>query len=352
MENLVTIGVRVLGWFKELHQHPGKDYFEKIRKADGSCHTEDEKQRLLTEIFDTRGSMPEGIEAFTLALSILGRLDPSDERQVIEMQQWAGTWASAGLPIFSLTHGLAAALLLTDPPKLVEEDFHLPFPALVITVPPGCIPFHVDGVDEIVWGDTIRIEHRYDRCESSNDECVNWLYVSVHNSSGFEIWRSHQLSKVMDVSGDDFFIEQTKDTEFKLVEKDRPTIQVALRLVRNFVAWIEAHGVGVPEGRPRQSGQPYRLDRDDNPVPITWVVGREVKLSPELRRFATETALGGHPGWKLRMRFCVRGHWKLQACGEGRRDRKRIFVEPYWKGPTGAEAWSHVYTCTTSEEIS
>lgn len=35
-------------------------------------------------------------------------------------------------------------------------------------------------------------------------------------------------------------------------------------------------------------------------------------------------------------RFIVRGHWRHQACGVGRRDHKLIFVAPFIKGPEGA----------------
>lgn len=37
------------------------------------------------------------------------------------------------------------------------------------------------------------------------------------------------------------------------------------------------------------------------------------------------------------VRHLVRGHWKMQAYGPERQDRKHIFVEPYWRGPELAE---------------
>jgi hypothetical protein len=80
----------------------------------------------------------------------------------------------------------------------------------------------------------------------------------------------------------------------------------------------------------------------------TWVCGEHVTIRTELRRAATERALGdkGAPGWSLRQKHIVRGHWKLQRSGEGGRERKRIFVEPYWRGPDGTEAWERVYDTT------
>ena len=32
----------------------------------------------------------------------------------------------------------------------------------------------------------------------------------------------------------------------------------------------------------------------------------------------------------------VRGHWRQQACGEGRLERRRKWIQPFWKGPDGA----------------
>lgn len=32
-------------------------------------------------------------------------------------------------------------------------------------------------------------------------------------------------------------------------------------------------------------------------------------------------------------RWIVRGHWREQACGKGRRDRRRIYIAPHYKGP-------------------
>lgn len=45
-----------------------------------------------------------------------------------------------------------------------------------------------------------------------------------------------------------------------------------------------------------------------------------------------------HEGESLvewRHRWIVRGHWRWQACGEGRQDRKRIWINPFVKGPQG-----------------
>lgn len=49
---------------------------------------------------------------------------------------------------------------------------------------------------------------------------------------------------------------------------------------------------------------------------------------------------------KLNERQRVRGHWKVQAHGPGRSERKTIHVEPYWRGPDAAEVISRPYMVT------
>lgn len=41
--------------------------------------------------------------------------------------------------------------------------------------------------------------------------------------------------------------------------------------------------------------------------------------------------------WTLTHRHMVRGHWRQQACGPGRKLRRPVYVVPYIKGPDGAD---------------
>jgi len=56
-----------------------------------------------------------------------------------------------------------------------------------------------------------------------------------------------------------------------------------------------------------------------------------------LRKSAVERVESGEgTGSKLKVRFVVRGHAKLQPCGPGRADRKLIWIDPFVKGPEDA----------------
>lgn len=40
--------------------------------------------------------------------------------------------------------------------------------------------------------------------------------------------------------------------------------------------------------------------------------------------------------WRITVRTLVSGHWRNQPCGTGKMDNKRIWIEPFWRGPEGA----------------
>jgi hypothetical protein len=48
-------------------------------------------------------------------------------------------------------------------------------------------------------------------------------------------------------------------------------------------------------------------------------------------------------GTTLDKRFIVRGHWRNQACGEKHLEHKRIWIQPYYKGPELAEVINKSY---------
>ncbi|MBU1067434.1 hypothetical protein KKE60_06575 [Patescibacteria group bacterium] len=47
--------------------------------------------------------------------------------------------------------------------------------------------------------------------------------------------------------------------------------------------------------------------------------------------------------WKIKNKFIVRGHWRDQAVGKDWSEHKRIWIEPYWKGPDTAKGYAHLY---------
>lgn len=60
-------------------------------------------------------------------------------------------------------------------------------------------------------------------------------------------------------------------------------------------------------------------------------VGTEITVDPRIE----EGLFRNGPGWKLCYRTLVRGHWRNQAHGEGRTQRKLRWIEPHVRGSEG-----------------
>lgn len=234
-------------------------------------------------------------------------------------------WARAGGNQFEITRDLAAALLLTTVPKTERDEPRLPYDTLALTLPPGAVPFMMPNA-ETEWADTLWIERRGDKTLL----IVRWQILELH-------W----------VIDDHFEVDESDDAAS--LPEDEVTKQAAVRLVRNFAIWLDAEG-GVKKHRPEVVPKKLleKRARGNETWPRHWLFGKEVKISPELRRAASEIVLGRAAerqveGWHVRARFTVRGHWRNQVHGAGRMLRRRQWIAPFWKGPSEKEAWAHLY---------
>lgn len=261
--------------------------------------------------------------------------EPDTARKVDETfvhKMWSAyKWAEAGGNQFQITSDLAAALVLTDVPDIMSNEAKLPYETVVFSLPPNTVPFVLpdEGVKHTEWADTLWIE-RVDEGK--------YLWVIR--------WRELELHQLFDVENDAWFRD---DSEEALASDDETSFQAAYKLVRNFALWL--HAEGAAEMKRARVDVPKKLAekraKSGEAWPKQWLFGKEVKISPELRRAAMESVLGRSrhsvEGWKVRARFTVRGHWRNQVHGAGMQLRTRKWIAPYWKGPAEKEAWAHIY---------
>lgn len=328
LDRATALALRTFRNLKEAHKNIDAYDKQRVRAVFG-----DNYEQSFSVLKRERDNIPSCVPVFTLLFLLSGDYDRWKLRQPETFANpklatfkildalFLARWAECGLPVFSLTHSLLASLLLTDPPKFSGQ---LPFPAFFISIPPGFISAFCkqSGRRENLQRITIQ--------KFVSVGGVPHLYMELQTQAGGPILAC-PIDQVDRLSA---------ETEEGLA--DARSVALCWRLVLNLVAWIEAHGNGISNKQKRST---FKTEGNQD-FPETWILGQEIKLSPELRRLAVEYAAGNEkatPGWKLRMRFCVRGHWKMQPCGPGGTERKRIFVEPYWKGPEGAAAWQHVY---------
>lgn len=275
-------------------------------------------------------------------------MDPLAYRESLHTLHFAALWAKQGFNVFNLSHSLAAGLMLTEPPEYVRgEPLEMPFNVFAITIPPGIVPVFIDGNQywsELIWC------YRFDGVHRGSGGAELPFFRWTAMWQGVSVFRDRHAGDLL-VQDDESVFNLPGDPPVE--DEDKITSSSSLRLIRNLLLWLDATGgvAGHDKDRRRaKSNKRRKRGRQEarEAWPTTWVLGSEVKLQPELRRMASEIALGhskrhAAEGWKVRKKHIVQGHWKTQPHGEGRTLRKRIHVAPYWRGPEGEAAWSHLY---------
>lgn len=285
-------------------------------------------KKIVTEVAEQAKKMgfPSGESGKKYAMSYM-------ESLLKQFFRW-GVWARFGYNVFDLTASLAAGLLLTEPAEFDPESFRLPFPCFCIRLPPGTLQAPFDGVQRSLVALWVH------EMVAPDGERVLRLALESEESPQrqfYELWRNRPLSRIYESGTSEFRPFSDNEPEF---EDNNHAIDLAIHLVRNFCAWLESAG-GLsgrkPQNESSRSGSRAR--------PKIWSLGHEVKLSKEMRDAAAGLSLGGaeRAAWKLRVQFVVRGHWRNQVHGPGRSLRRRQWIEPFFKGPESAEAWSHLY---------
>lgn len=101
--------------------------------------------------------------------------------------------------------------------------------------------------------------------------------------------------------------------------------------------WLLMGQERIADTRVEQVARPSRGPVD----PLMWRP-TEAQLSEvqvvDLRRTASkpQESEKGHEGREYHRQWWVTGHWRQQACGPGRAQRKPIWIDPHVKGPEGA----------------
>jgi hypothetical protein len=254
-------------------------------------------------------------------------------------------WCTFGLPAFEVSADMLAGLVLTDPRKVHVADVHFPFPTFAISLPRGFWSIRSKDGSRDVEGVTV-IVHTYEAI-TPDSEARQSIMIQMICTDGTSLWdrvtwpREETFAGWLDNSAVEYVIEGTlTDGEKKL--------QLALRrVVVNLALWVAQFGRGrkktTAQPRKKKKRKPKRAAMFNAPSCEVWALGHAVKLQPELIAAARADVGATGEQWRLSKRICVRGHHKRQAYGKGRKLRRWIWIEPYWKGPTDAERLAHIY---------
>ena len=197
-----------------------------------------------------------------------------------ETHRWSLLWHDSAFARLEIPEKLAASFVLTDAPSVPCS-----WGAVSIIMPPNvCEPVRR------IW------------CWNNQETGMIEVNASVSSGKGHLVRRpeieKHQLEILTRIA---------RSAMFALGENPKP-----VRNAKPFENASKRKG-GTP------SGALYRI-------------GSTIKI--DLRKEATEAWEGkSRKGVSPTVQFVVRGHWRNQACGTGQRSRRRIHIEPYWKGP-------------------
>lgn len=274
---------------------------EKIRKIEN--FVEDQVNQIDTT-GQTKYTLPAGVHEGT---ALYGR--------------WCLAWAHAGYNVFDLGNDFVAAMLLTDPRAIDFELLRAPFPGILVTIPAGFVAgveglpytklhlYYVDGS----WG-----------LYATDGVHVLDTHVAEGQTLSWEIFEGLKGGAIEDV--DDAAIRSIRQIAF------------------GMLAYVTAVERAIEE---RPAPTPKKRAKDEDRLrPRVYDVGRVVKIDPILVKYARAGAR--EIALQLKHRFIVRGHYRNQPHGPGRRDRKSIWIEPFFKGPEEGAKIVHTYKPMTT----
>lgn len=252
------------------------------------------------------------------------------------LRRWK-KWKANGCPVFRLSADFAAAMVLTDYGDALLGPTRLPFECFVIELPIG---FHLPIAQQYASGPTSNVRAVW-------IERHVQLEMELYSGSGESLQRTHPapdwatfLNYTNGGPAQGMIVEPTgihMATMQGTVEgKDIDTLQRGAHIMVNTSVYLES---STPQSLPRKKGVCVNDITADGPS--RWEVGRNLKISTELRMAAEDPDQRG--GFHLRHRFVVRGHWRNQAVGLARAERKRIWIMPHLKGPEDSEVVQRTY---------
>jgi hypothetical protein len=257
-----------------------------------------------------------------------------------------------GSQTFKITPALASKLLLTEIHELSWEDFHLPFPSIVIQVPSHLVTLHDPETGEHPL-DTIMITE----AKKGDSRVVSFLFLGQENQNSKGVGDDsvvylNLFSRDGEMLGDSLDRTTSRPGDLRGVDapftlggdRSRQAMKQAVQFAINIITYINSRPEDVvrefPQGWDKLKEKAKRLagrkrDRilqkmkalkgDGNP----FVVGSHVTIDKNLERAAQECHQGSRD--PASVASYVRGHWRNQAHGPQHSLRRIQWIEPHWR---------------------
>lgn len=303
-------------------------------------------------------------------------------------------WARGGRVVYDLVEPLGHALLQTDV-SVTGEDIVFPVPSFYIAVPPELqlTVWHQESGEHLLDGFYVNeIVHSACPPEAQTDErgtlCTIAsgakytvpfgrerslaVFVQAQPRPGFSlddaahVHFSIPLKPVPRPGGGPAItdleewltrhdqVEQQQRMGDTLVNigENQTRLWLWSRLILNTCLYLTSDDVDIESRRLMSeharkhsktlgsNAKKRYVDQHTNKDVRYSVLGSKLRLDPDVSR-----QIAADPR-TVQARFIVRGHWRNQAHGEGRVLRKRLWIQPHWKGPAWSEIVARVQTVT------
>lgn len=240
----------------------------------------------------------------------------------------SGSWFDQGMPTIEVGHKAAASLMVTGLTEDVLEGAKMPFNTFYVTAPTGML-FLEDGGGVV---HSIR-RLRYSLFLGPLGAPMYFFDAVAGDAKATALhgaYRSLWELFASDVHG------SMQDDPFRLQLSpgglDDRNSTLARRLLVNLGLLLTEKENYKAAGRGHERFASSRRRWEAAPTKRVFKVTKSV--SHDFR--SVVSAYGAGNGKKLNLQSFVMGHWKMQAHGQGRSLRERLFVEAYWRGPEDA----------------
>ena len=213
-----------------------------------------------------------------------------------------------GRKVFRIEEGLFDELLLTDVTKMDDYFLKLPYPSICLQLP---------------YNDTISIGGMFVRNIYLCQDDIDGGYVV---RSMVELSDGHVNYLELSFTGGDI-LEQVRrqvDDRFssRLAQKDMKRLYTFLCAV---ILYMNSTDV------PTALSYPFARSKVDSAMPVCRL-GVDIRVNKEMRHLSAEQTDDILKNLIQVVKWTVRGHFRQQAHGEGRRLRRVTWIRPYVKG--------------------
>lgn len=298
------------------------------------------------EFITSLGHIAEELPESAARIVLQELLEPSMDRdQVGALYRlfWSVRWQAFGCPAVTMDAPLAAALMLTETDPDLLDDVKPPWPCFVIRLPLDLVSDGSTPYTHVVVHHFRREELPAEALTSVPDD-LRSVAERIHAHAAALAGPTWGIYGMSDGRGQ----LQQEGTLLELLGKERrdhliepaiPDADVRHRIIEVLtrlsvgVCQLVAEGSTLREKSTKKGRQHWRLGR--LPTSTEYVLSSSARIAfdgTESVRLYTR----GESRTLPKLQWVVRGHWRRQACGPGLQERRRAWVQPYWKGPVGA----------------